>query len=484
MELIIAFAAVTIAVWSIVILRRLTFAQALFGILIVGSCLGHDFFHRNVGPFPITLDRVLWGILALQFGFVFIRRRLPSDSPKLADWTLCAFLAWIAVNIGMTNFAYDGMRPVSLFLFFLLMPAGSYVIGRFMRFEERDYRVLYFGAIGFGIYLALTAIAESRGLTAFVFPRYISDPSHAEFLGRGRGPFLNPVANGIVQTTCLMVGLSRWTVAQRRGRVLLAIYTMIMLAGCYSTLTRTVWMGTAFAISMFVLVNLPPQRRIVFVAGMVLCGGLFLGGAWDQIKSFKRDKNVSVEEMEQSAQLRPLLAAVALRMAQHHPFVGHGFGQYRLHAVDYHFGGQPAPWEDGTEPTQMVLPYVQHNVFLSVLVDLGLIGLAIFLAMLAQWSWQAWRVWRNASLPSWQRSCGLVSLTVISSYLINGMFHDVMIVPMANMFLFTIVGVSGHVYQASAAQANQEGRAVSNERLLYLPHWDRPVRDYAAPRKP
>ena len=44
--------------------------------------------------------------------------------------------------------------------------------------------------------------------------------------------------------------------------------------------------------------------------------------------------------------------------------------------------------------------------------------------------------------PLCARQQGLLMLVVLGSYFLNGMFHDVSAVPMANMFLFFLAGVT------------------------------------------
>ena len=64
--------------------------------------------------------------------------------------------------------------------------------------------------VAFGVYLAFTGVAETRGMPALVFPKYILTSEFTEFLGRGRGPFLNPVTNGIFMAVCICCTLMWW----------------------------------------------------------------------------------------------------------------------------------------------------------------------------------------------------------------------------------------------------------------------------------
>ena len=92
-------------------------------------------------------------------------------------------------------------------------------------------------------------------------------------------------------------------------------------------------------------------------------------------------------------------------------------------------------------PLERARGYIPHNVALSLLTETGLVGLGLFAATLSLWGRDAWRLWRDASLPLWARQQGLLFLTALGAYLINGMFHDVSVVPMANMTLLFLGGV-------------------------------------------
>jgi O-antigen ligase len=122
-------------------------------------------------------------------------------------------------------------------------------------------------------------------------------------------------------------------------------------------------------------------------------------------------------------------------MFQDRPFLGHGFGQYKHVDMNY--------WRDPTSnlPLERAKPYVQHNVFLALLTETGLVGLALYLTMMGLWTRSAWRVWSCSRRSLAERQVGLLMLVVLSSHVINGMFHDVSIIPMSNMLLFLIAGV-------------------------------------------
>ena len=92
-------------------------------------------------------------------------------------------------------------------------------------------------------------------------------------------------------------------------------------------------------------------------------------------------------------------------------------------------------------PLENARPYAQHNVFLAILVDSGLIGLSMLIVMLVTISSMAWNLARNQGHSVAIRCGGLLWLGTFAAYFCNGMFQDVTIIPMVNMFLFFFAGI-------------------------------------------
>jgi hypothetical protein len=75
--------------------------------------------------------------------------------------------------------------------------------------------------------------------------------------------------------------------------------------------------------------------------------------------------------------------------------------------------------------------------------------------LLIVWGRGAWRLWRTPNAPLWARQQGLLFLAFLGGYLPNAMFHDLSIIPMVNMLLFFLAGVTESLRpSASARSAN------------------------------
>lgn len=452
-ELLVTLVIPLLAVATIAWLRfqptfNVTLLPALgLSVLLVGSVLGHEFFHISAGPIPITFDRLLLAAAASWFGWRFLTGREDLLRLNRVDMAILIWLVVISISTLTHDFQVLNNMPASRLLFFNWLPVLLYLIVRHCQITAGDLKFIATVMGALGIYLALTGVAEMKGFEALVYPKYILQSDFREFLGRGRGPFLNPVSNGIFQTLCFCCLLAWWPHQTDNGQhpwnrnafVIVGLALVICL-GVYATLTRSTWIGLVAACGIFVFVPAPRQAKGLMLMGATVAA-LFLAPVLaDKVLSFKRDQDVSQADMEQSAQMRPMFALVAWNMFQDRPLAGVGFGQYYQAKTPYlkdpHTG----------LPLTITKSLTQHNVFLAYLTETGLIGLAALLGLLSQFARMSWSVWRDDRLHLWPRQIALIGLVLVSAYCINGMFHDVSIVPQMHMLLFFWMGLVNNVY--------------------------------------
>lgn len=433
--------------WVLPVLWQARPPQVVAGILLLGTVFGPAFFAIN-GPIQLSLDRILWfgfmGVLALRW----IRGSVRMDSLDRMDVVLIALVGWSLLSCVRFGLMNAPQPPVTRWFFYLMMPCSLYFVMRLRSLDDESsldklVHALTTVLIVLATYLAMTGVFERLDLRALVFPRFINDPEVWEFYGRGRGPLLNPAGNGILMTVGLAACIARFFKASRHGKAMYMGLALIMLLGCYSTLTRSVWMGVAMTMGLIGLLYAPMKLRIVALVGLVLVAGMMMTGLKDQLLEIKRDKNLSAAESAKSVELRPLLAVVAYEMVKDNPLGGHGYGQYLRAAEPYH------TIRSHQLPLETVRPYIQHNIFLATAVDLGLIGLSLQLLLLGSLGCIVWQMCCRSPVGSPQRNLGMVMIGMLSSYFCNGMFHDVSIISMVNMYLLALSGLTITVARCS-----------------------------------
>jgi O-antigen ligase len=437
-------------VWGALLLWRGGLLAGCLMVMLAGVCFSVPFFKLELGPIPLTADRALLVVVAVQY-LVWRRWGLADPKPFGAPEVVLGLLvALTALSTFRADFAAANYQPVASLILYYLMPLAVYWVARDTRLSERSIVALW-GALGaLGVYLAAVTIAERYELWAFVFPRYIAATAReggAEFVGRGRGPLLNPIGNGILLSVCLAGALMLWPRLGRAGRLGLALAAAAMLAAIYCTMTRSAWMGGLFVTVLIVGAALPRTWRMPLAAGAALLVALTLAAQWDHVVRFKRDRELSAAETADSVRLRPILARIAWNMFLDRPILGCGYQQYAAEALKY------TADRDTSLPLEKGRGYVPHNVFLSVLAESGVVAAGLLVALLALWGLDGWRLWSGDGVPRWARGQGLLMLAALGVYVINGMFHDVSCVAMANMTLFFVAGATAALRPLAQAAA-------------------------------
>jgi O-antigen ligase len=103
-------------------------------------------------------------------------------------------------------------------------------------------------------------------------------------------------------------------------------------------------------------------------------------------------------------------------------------------------------------PLDLADKYVQHNIFLSILIENGIIGFICYMLMLGKWCHTGWEIWRYRFAPREAKYLVVIAIAFGISFIINGMFHDLLIVPTISSFLFFFAGLMRGVKANLAGQ--------------------------------
>ncbi|MFG0255669.1 MAG: O-antigen ligase family protein, partial [Rhodopirellula sp. JB053] len=416
--------------WLAPLAMRMRVLSSVVVILVLGTVFGPAFFSVQ-GPVSLSLDRFLWMAVVFVLGFRMVRRSESLVPLHRLDFVVIGLVLWALLSCLRFGMFDSEQPPIARWLFYIAIPASMYFIARTGFGKDGKGLTVSINAlvsvmVCLGTYLAVTAVFEMLDFRSLVFPKFINDREVWEFYGRGRGPLLNPAGNGIVMTVSLSACVIRFFSVGRLGKLLYGGLAVVILAGCYATLTRSVWCGAAMALAIMGMLYVPVKVRVVAFAMTIVFAGAMTLGLKEQLLSMKRDKALSASEAAKSVELRPLLATVAWEMFKDRPIAGHGFGQYLTAAEPYH-----AIRSHGI-PLENVRPYVQHNVFLSLFVDLGLIGLLLQVLFVFSVLCIAWRLSRTHPDGTPHRQIGMLAIGAFSGYFCNGMFHDVSVIEMVH----------------------------------------------------
>ena len=437
MEFLVGIAVAAALVWGLVWCLQGDLVLGALAVVITGAFLGAPFWKMELGPVPLTLDRLLLiGLLAAYA----IQKRLGRTDPKPigpADRWLGGLLAVLTLSFLLTGFPPEKLAEGSP----LWRLGAGYLIPGFLYWVVRqspmEHRVVQrIGAVlaGLGLYLAVTGILEKTGQWWAVWPRHIADPKVGLHFGRARGPMVHAVSFGFYVTICLLAaGCWAW----HRGRLVRLVFLAALpafgtaLLFCY---TRSVWMGAALAGLVLIGLGLQGRVRIVALAAVVCIGAVAALGNLDRLIAFQREG--SAAETAQSVHMRGAFAYVSWKMFLDRPVWGFGFGRFPEAKLPYLADRQT------DLPLETIRGYVHHNTFLSLLTETGLLGLAMFLGLLAAWARAGWQLLRQPLVTPWAKAQGLFFLAALACYLPQAVFHEMSYLPHDQALLFFLAGLT------------------------------------------
>jgi O-antigen ligase len=215
-----------------------------------------------------------------------------------------------------------------------------------------------------------------------------------------------------------------------------------MAVGIMATYTRSTWIGLIASGAVVAFLQLHKTWRLPTFGLAGLCGVLVLAVMWQDVIGLKREG--TAEESGHSVDQRTSFTYVSWNMFKDHPVFGVGFGRFYDQKLPY-LSDRSQDFE-----LESIRPLHHHNTLLSFLTEMGLIGLAAFVALLAAWARVGWSLVRDESLARWQRSQGLLMLAVLVTYLSSAVFHDLTLLPSQQWIMFLVAGLTMNVRLATA----------------------------------
>lgn len=428
---------------------------ACLGFLVIACGFGYSLVSFEAGGLTLTLDRL--ALVALLGGYALRRARggIEDRWPSGGELALGLLLAYLGVQALLARPATlpDSAPAAWRLVAGYGIPSAVYWVARESRAgapgAARTAAVLG----GLGAYLAATGLLEVAGLSGLVFPPQSADPALGLHFGRARGPMLHSVSFG---TYVAVGGVAAWAALSdrgRRARKLAALSLPLFASAAFFSYTRSVWLGALSGWGTAGLLTLPrpPRRALVAAAAVVvLVSPLVLPKAL----SFQRGAETP-SMTETSARMRAGLAFVSWRMFLDRPVLGSGFGSFPSAKLPY--------LEDGPEWLRLeeLRPLGHHNHFLSLLTETGVVGLGLFLAVLASWVRTGWRLCRLAGAPPALRSHGVLQLSALVVVFWQWSFHELSHSPLDHGLLFLLAGVGASLGSTRAASSGAQAGPAS-----------------------
>ncbi|MEM7477101.1 MAG: O-antigen ligase family protein [Planctomycetota bacterium] len=452
MTLLIPLILLVAAIYMAVALKHGSVALTVLGFLTATICFPAEFFSIDLAGLTITLDRLLLLPLCLQLALNWYSGEQSIRRFEIVDIAIGLFALWLAARTFSQPLGSQIAGQPNTLMHFLngyFIPFFLYFAVRTSKIEPSQMRVVLYAVLGLGLYLSVTAVLEIIQMWSLVFPRFISDPTLGIHFGRARGPMLQSVRLGVVLIVCwLALGLFTVWIKPASHRMWLAfgVGSLLSCGAIYLTYTRSVWMGLAFCMLLLAFLGLQGVSRRFAITTMLLAAcvvGIFKG---PDLIAFKRE--YSAAETKESTYMRAAFAYVSLEMFQDKPISGFGFNQFQVYNPPY--------LEDRQSNLNLnsIRGYVHHNGFLSLLVDLGIVGLLAYLMILLSVVSKATSLLNLPPRYSWVHGIALLTLAFIGTHSIQMLFHEMSFSTVENGFLFAIIGL----LIAADSSMNEESR--------------------------
>lgn len=455
MAAIVIILALAAAVWALDYAWRGSLLLGSVASLLLGYVFTHHFWRLGIGPVSLTVGRLLIAGLVLVLVWRWWQGLVPRRPIAGSDWLVALFVGFVTCSylvtplpVGIEPSVSATWRIIACFW----MPAAAYLVLRCADFSERNWKLVLAGLSCFGVYLAVTGIAEVYGQWWAVFPRYISDSTLGPHFGRARGPALNSVSLGMFLVVCFWAAWLLWSRVGRCWRIVLPVVMGLMCVGLYFTYTRSSWLALAATLAVIPLLQLPRAWRPVLLTGtqvVGLLGAVFVGG-----KLINMDRHDVNGPASHSVYQRESFLLVSMRMFADNPLTGCGFGRFYDRKLPY--------LADRSQQIELesIRELDHHNAFLSLLTETGLVGMSLFMALLVAWGRAAWQLARAGQRENWERAVGLFALAVLAVYAANAMFHDLTLLPSEQWLLFlaagAAVGLQGSARARDAASTSTQ----------------------------
>jgi O-antigen ligase len=381
----------------------------------------------------ITPDRVVFLIiLTLAVGRVLSGDLRFASLGRAGSYMLLFAVVCTASSIVNGSGVGKNGRHLGLTMLFdfIYAPLILFLVAKSIPHSRRKLVVLSSTFLLVGAYLAINGAFEHFGLNALVWPKYILDPSVGIQFGRTRGPFGSSSALGGALVVCFIFHVLSTT--RVREWKLYWVYMMLPITAgvIYTTNTRAAWLCFALCIVLLAIVRSGMKNIARVVAGGI-CLFFFSGVA----SHFSFEGGTLFSKRQETLEYRWVNNMTLLEMSKTNPIFGIGWGNFRTEWSKY--------FHSSSEDDIRELTDGNHNTFLGLLAEVGLIGTLPYLMILYTMFRVGLRVFRGGG--GLEREFALIFLLVVSVYVIDANFGDARNTQFLNAVLFLLFGTVARV---------------------------------------
>ncbi|WP_420178117.1 O-antigen ligase family protein [Paenarthrobacter sp. TA1.8] len=325
---------------------------------------------------------------------------VPDSEASPADSGLIRLASWAGIFLLINDGLASRQTLIKVLRSFVVLGTATAVLG-LMQFATGSSLVDWISIPGFSAASELTGV-QSRG--GFI---------------RAAGMASHPLEYGVVLAASLPIAIALAVTDRARGWLLRWLPVAAISSAAVLSVSRSALM--AFGVALLALVPSWPKkvRRGALLLGLVLAAGMYLltPGMLGTLRGL-----FTVGTADPSISSRTSAYTTAFGMLANNPVVGRGFGTF---LPDY---------------------VIVDNQFLGILVELGFVGLAAFVALILCAIVCSWRARKLAS-DDQMRQVSQAVLASITAIAVTFAFFDGLSFAMAASLFFFMLGIAGALWR-------------------------------------
>jgi hypothetical protein len=355
-----------------------------------------------------TIPAVLFVVMTLG--------RLPSTPLTWLDVVPAAYIAFVLASVVGTSEDFQG-RPTGVLRYVFITVAIGVVVYYFLTLGPgraiSAARIMWVLLVAGVVQAGFALIEFASGWT--LWPTTGWDDLGGNEYGRITGTLANPAVTGAFLGAGMVTAVA--VLALRGPRSLRRVSIAMLVVGApalLTTLTRAPILATILAIVLVLLVShLRYVSLVVLVAGAITLVTLLpmIQGS----SLYERRVGVS-----NSIAARESLQDWSIRLWEQKPLFGHGWDQFDEVKNATQFAG-------GEVPTRVVRAYTSHNSYLTILVELGLVGFVLFVVPFVVIGYRALARARLPAPDQWivVASLGTLAVIVLTALTVDFRFFSI-----------------------------------------------------------
>ncbi|MCD4823926.1 MAG: O-antigen ligase family protein [Phycisphaerae bacterium] len=397
------------------------------------------------GFFNLNPPRIILGVAFFVFlinGFMS-RRRIRFNRGII--WAMLAMTIYVAASAQVFGWTAQAKAVVTApyFRFFgsILFPFIAFFMLYNVRINENHIRrglilLTIYGWYSLYIaYLQYAVIRGASGAASLIWPSYILDPSHGIHFDRARGAFPSAPPQAIFVVMLFFVDM--YLIRKLRGpyRVALVFQAIFTIPAIYFTLLRSAYVSFLVCGAVWIIWANRGRFRWTKLGLLILLVVVGVYASWDRLAT--RDRMAGGVAQMTPIEARKVLVYQTWEIFKEHPVFGVGFG----HFVDAKIASEKDPADLASMYTEEL---VQHNLFLNMLAETGIIGLVLTVmvfVLLFRQSLQLYRKIPPGASGIISRDFVVLFWVVFADYLMDATFRDPLWAAFSNGLLWTFGGL-------------------------------------------